>query len=366
MRYLLFSLLAIIIATGCSKKDTPSPNPPEIDLSTVQITEFKFNETDNVSINIDHPVITNGQQSLPGSINIILPHNQTSFELTPLISNFQKQGYTISPALGVKKDFYSEILYTITSTANPQKKVSYKIKVQKATDNSPLVISGFSFQKSDNVQFTEDITATRIIHEEATIGEIHVLVPAGTDFTHLKARITHNGEEIRYTQNAMDVPVNSPNIYPSAGLALDYKYPKGFYIALKRGTEVRTYSVLVDIINPIGISNDNVIISGLQSGPTQTIKVGEITNLGNRPITIKQILHTDQAPQGSNLRTFVTVPSGGILPGSKANISTTLTEGFFFPGTYGVKASFMPSFFQQPALQASLVPSVMNLKVELQ
>ncbi len=369
MRHFLFFLAAIlsfsIVFLSCSKDDDQTPRLPEIDLLTIKINDFKFSETNNVSIDIEHPVITNGQQSLAGSIDIVIPHNASSLQLTPLQSNFQKDGYTISPALGVVKDFSNEILYTISANANPQKKISYKIKVQKAIDNTPLSITGFTFLKSDNNQFNEDVVATKIIHEEATIGEIHVFVPLGTNFTNLKAKISHNGDEIRYTQNAFEVPGNSPNVYPSNGISIDYTYPKGFYIALRRGTEVKTYSVLVDIKNPIRFANDNVSISGIQSGPTQTIKVGELVNQGNRPITLKNILHTEHNPVGTNLRSFATIPSGGLLPGNKVDILTTLTEGFFFPGTFQVKASYMPSFFQQPEMQTSLEPSVFNLSVEL-
>ncbi|NCU03666.1 MAG: hypothetical protein GXC73_06720 [Chitinophagaceae bacterium] len=115
----LFSFIATalffqLIVTGC-KKPTSQPLPV-VDLSTVKITAFQFSETANTSINITHPFISNGAEVQQGRIDIVIPFGTTGLQLTPLVSNFEKQGFTISPQLGVKTDYLNkEVVYTISS-----------------------------------------------------------------------------------------------------------------------------------------------------------------------------------------------------------------------------------------------------------
>lgn len=369
MRFLSIVMAAVclqlLILSGCKKTSEPPQTP--IDLSTIKINDFKFSEVIYSSITIDHPTIVGGVETNPGRITLKIPRGSTGLQLTPLLTNFQKQGFTISPQMGVQTDYlYKEILYSITSTSEPLKKVHYWISVQEEAEAGPLAITNLRFLKSMNAQLADDVVAAQILPENGSIGKIHVFVPAGTHFGALTAVIDHNGDELRYTQNGFQVPANSTTVYPHTGLSLDLSYPKGFYVAVKRGTEVKTYSVIVDVVKPIVFVNDHVTITGLQSGTTQLVKVGELYNRGNRPISITQIAHSDHLPQGSDLRTFVAVPSGGLLPGEKTDVSTTITSGFFFPGTYEVKASMRPSFFQQPEMQNFLQPSFFNLKVVLQ
>jgi hypothetical protein len=359
-------LLQLFIFSGCKKNTQPQPQLP-VDISTIKINDFRFSEVNYSSIDIDQPTVVNGIETEPGQITIRIPRGNTGLQLTPLVSNFQKQGYSIAPQLGVKTDFlYKEQLYTITSASDPQKKINYRVTVQEEPIAGTLAVTGFRFLKSKNAQLSEDISAVQIIHGNGSIGKIHVVVPADTHFGALTPVIEHNGEQIVYTQNAFEVPANSTTVYPHTGLSIDFAYPKGFYIAVKRGGEVMTYSVIVDVEKPIVFVDDHVIMSGLQSGITQTVKVGELYNRGNRPITITQLTHSDHIPQGSDLRTFVTMPSGGLLPGQKIDVKTTLQEGFFDPGTYEVKASLRPAFFQEPEMQQFLQPSFFKLKVQLQ
>ncbi|QNA46501.1 hypothetical protein [Lacibacter sediminis] len=359
-------LLQLFIFSGCKKNTQPQPQTP-IDISTIKISDFRFSEVNYSSIDIDHPTVVNGIETEPGRITIKIPRGTTGLQLTPLATNFQKQGFSIAPQLGVKTDFlFKELLYSITSSSDPQKKINYRVTVQEEPVAGTLAITNFRFLKSMNAQLSEDISAVQIIHESSSIGKIHVIVPAGTHFGALTPVIDHNGEQLRYTQNAFEVPANSATIYPHTGLSIDFTYPKGFYIAVKRGEEVKTYSVIVDVEKPIVFVNDHVIISGLRSGITQTVKVSELYNRGNRPISITQIAHSDHIPYGSDLRTFAAVPSMGLLPGEKTDVTTTITEGFFFSGTYEVKASMRPSFFQEPEMQSFLQPSFFNLKVQLQ
>lgn len=369
MRLLSIAIAAVcvqlFILSGCKKPN--QPQQPTVDLSTVKINDFRFSEVNYSSIDIDHPTVVAGVETNPGRITIRIPKGNTGLQLTPLITNFQRQGFTIAPQMGVQTDYlYKEILYSITSVSDPQKKVHYWVSVQEEAEAGPLAITNLRFLKSMNAQLADDVTAAQILSENSTIGKIHVFVPAGTQFGALTAVIDHNGDELRYTQNAFEVPANSATVYPHTGLSLDLAYPKGFYVAVKRGAEVKTYSVIVDVIKPAVFINDHVTITGLQAATTQTVKVGELYNRGNRPISITEITHSDQMPQGSNLRTFVAVPSGGLLPGEKTDVTTTITSGFFFPGTFEVKASMRPSFFQEPEMQNFLQPSFFNLKVELQ
>ncbi len=372
MRYLSVSvttlMVLLFIFTSCKKnKPLPEPTPPVIDLSGVQLTDFRFSEVNYTSITITHPIIVNGEETTPGVITIKIPYGSTGLQLTPLTANFQKAGFTISPQLGVKTDYlFKEVLYSIVSESNPQKKVHYRVTVQQEPAPGPLAITNFRFLKSMNSQLSEDIYAAQILEQSGTISKIHVFVPEGTHLGALTAVIDHNGDELRYTQSSFEVPANSSKIYPSNGLSIDYSYPRVFYIAVKRGDEAHTYAVLVDVEKPIVFVESYANITGLQSGITQTIKVGELYNRGNRRMTINQIIHSDHVPEYSDLRTFVTVPSGGILPGAKVDIFTTLTAGFFFPGTYQVKALMRPTFFQQPEMQNFLQPSVFNLKIQLQ
>lgn len=369
MRFLSIAIagicLQLFVHIGCKKSN--QPQLPTVDLSAIKINDFRFAEVTNSSIDIEHPTIVGGVETSPGRITVRIPRGNTGLQLTPLNGNFQKNGFEIAPQLGEKTDYlYKEILYSITSVNDPLKKVHYWVSVQEEPLVGELAITNLRFLKSMNAQLSEDIAATQIIHSNSSIGKIHVFVPAGTHFGALTAVIDHNGDEVRYTQNAFEVPANSPTIYPHTGISLDLAYPKGFYIALKRGTEVLTYSVIVDVEKPIVFVNDHVTVSGLQTGPTQTLKVGELYNRGNRPISVTQIVHSEHLPQGSDLRTFVVVPSGGLLPGEKTDVTTTLLEGFFFPGTYKVKASMRPSFFQEQEMQSFLEPSFFNLTVQLQ
>lgn len=359
-------LLQLFVFSGCKKNTQPQPQQP-VDLSKITINDFRFSEVNYSSIDIDHPIVVNGAETEPGLITIRIPRGTTGLQLTPLVSNFQKQGFSIEPQLGVKTDFlFKEQLYTITSASEPEKKINYRVAVQEEPVAGTLAVTNFRFLKSKNAQLSADISAVQIIHGNGTTGKIHVIVPADTHFGALTPVIEHNGEQVVYTQNAFEVPANSTTVYPTTGLSIDFAYPKGFYIAVKRGGEVMTYSVIVDVANPIVFVNDHVIMSGLQSGVTQTITVGELYNRGNRPITITQIAHSDHVPYGSDLRTFVAVPSGGLLPGQKVDVKTTLLNGFFDPGTYEVKASMRPAFFQEPEIQEFLQPSHFNLKVQLQ
>lgn len=369
MRFLSLAMamlcLQFIILSGCKK--ATSPQQPSIDLSAIKINDFRFSEVNYASIDIDHPTIVNGVETNAGIITIKIPRGNTGLQLTPLVSNFKKPGFIISPQLGSTTDFlYKEILYSITSATDPQKQLHYWVRVQEEAEAGPLAITQVRLLKSMNAQLSDDVIASQVIPENGSIGKIHLFVPAGTHFGALTAVFDHNGDEIRYTQNAFEVPANSATVYPHTGLSLDLAYPKGFYVAVKRGAEIKTYSVIVDVIKPAVFINDHVTITGLQSGTTQTVKVGELYNRGNRPISITQITHSDQLPQGSNLRTFVAVPSGGLLPGEKTDVTTTLTAGFFFPGTYEVKATMRSSFFQEPEMQNFLQSSLFNLKVELQ
>lgn len=361
-------LLQLFIFSGCKKNTQPQPQTQTpVDISTIKINDFRFSEVNYSSIDIDHPTVVNGIETEPGRITIRIPRGTTGLQLTPLTTNFQTQGFSIAPQLGVQTDYlFKEILYSITSSSEPQKKVNYWVTVQEEAEAGPLAITNLRFLKSMNAQLTDDVVAAQILPNNGSIGKIHVFVPAGTHFGALTAVIDHNGDEVRYTQSSFQVPANSATVYPHTGKSLDLAYPKGLYVAVKRGTEVKTYSVIVDVLKPIVFLDDHVTISGLQAGTTQTVKVGELFNRGNRPITITQLVHSDHLPQGSDLRTFVTIPSGGLLPGQKVDVKTTLQQGFFDPGTYEVKASMRPGFFQEPEMQNYLQPSFFNLKVQLQ
>nr|WP_294906991.1 hypothetical protein [uncultured Lacibacter sp.] len=295
----------------------------------------------------------------------MIPYGSTGLQLTPLVSNFEKQGFTISPQLGVKTDYLNkEVVYTISSTQNPQQKVRYKVVVQQA-EPGPLQLTNVKFLQSKNAQLNADVAAAHVLHGSGSIGKVYVFVPAGTDFRTLTASLEHNGEEVVFTQNAADVPANSSTVYPQNGQQLDLAYPKGFYVAVKRGNETVTYSIVVDVAKPIEFTQSFVTLD-LAAGANHNLKAGEVVNKGNRPLTITQIVHTDPSPANSPLRTFVLIPSGGLLPGAKADVMTSFDASFLPAGTYEITARMRPNFVMENEVQTLLQPSNFALKVKLQ
>lgn len=228
-RSALTLLLFLGIAAGC-RKDVQTGN--ETDLHTAQIRDFEFNETDYLDITIVHPQILNGTETSRGEIDVVIPKGNTQRKLTPKISNFNKNEFTISPALGVMQDFSGGVVtYTITSKENPQQKVHYDVTIiedQETEEADPQVLS-FLFTKNRNPLLTADIEASQIIHEDASIGRIIIYVPAGTDFTQLNATINYQGTGLYYLQDPAGIPANSTTGYPEAGLPVNYKYPASFF-----------------------------------------------------------------------------------------------------------------------------------------
>ncbi|RXK61966.1 hypothetical protein ESA94_02835 [Lacibacter luteus] len=367
MRLLTFVATVLfmqLLSISSCKKPTPS-TAPAVDLSQVKITAFEFAEATAVSVNITHPVLVNGEETTAGRIEIIMPEDLTGLQLTPLVSNFLQQEFTISPQLGIKTDYENkEVLYTITSTQNTRKKLRYKVVVQKETAGA-LRLTDVQLLQSSNPQLGSDIHAAHILHSNASIGKVYLFVPAGTNFSSLTAKMVHNGSEVRYTQNAAEVPGNSANVYPANGQVLDFAYPKGFYVALKRGNETVTYSIVVDVVKPVAFTNEQVTLQ-LATGVNHQLKAGELHNRGNRPITINQIVHADPVPALSPLRTFVLIPSGGLLPGQKADVITSFDARSLPAGAYEITAKIRPGFVMEPEAQTFLQTSDFKLKAVLQ
>ncbi|NCU03667.1 MAG: hypothetical protein GXC73_06725 [Chitinophagaceae bacterium] len=214
-------------------------------------------------------------------------------------------------------------------------------------------------------QLNADITAAHVLHSNSSIGKVYVFVPEGTDFRTLTASLEHNGEQVVFTQNAAEVPANSTTAYPENGQQLDLAYPKGFYVAVKRGDETVTYSIVVDLAKPISFTQELVTLD-LATGVNHHLKAGEIINRGNRPLTITQIVHSDPSPANSPLRTFALIPSGGLLPGAKADVMTSFDASFLPAGTYEITARMRPNFILENEVQTLLQPSNFTLKVKLQ
>lgn len=363
---ILFALFTLLSCSKDPADENDNPDEDTIDLTNVKIQQFNFAEHTNLSISIEHPIVSNGTEIQPGKITITLPSDSDLSGLTPVASNFQQAGFRIEPALGNKTNYSNGSLrYTIRSTQNQSKKVHYDLILTKAAP-PPLSLAGFVFPKSNNPQLQHDITATEIVENPASLNYIYIFVPDGTDLSRLTAGIQHNGSSIYFSQDETLPTDQYSTLYPAGGTEIDFRYPKGFFLSLRRGTEMKTYSVIVDYMTPVSINHTNTSLPDLKQGINHMVKAGEITNTGNQPIGMTATSYSETIPAGITvIRANAGIPSGGLLPGAKADIMASI-NGINFPvGNYQTTAKFQPNLFRDQSYTGTLQSVTIKISADL-
>ncbi len=340
---LLLALVFFVLFSSCKKE---KPKPADVDLAAVRMTDFQVQETAYSTITITHPIVQEGVETQMGEIEVVLPKGTTQLQLTPKASNFSKAGFTISPALGIKQNFSGRsIVYEIASTQDGSKAVHYHVRIREEDDvaTGNIQITGFAFLKAKNPALPADMESARIIHRPGNMGYIFVFVPVGTDFTSLTPTISHSGTGLFYSQDPGSSPATATTVYPAAGTAIDFSYPKVFYAVVKQGSETQFYNVIVDVRNPIQFSQSAVTTANVKAGSSQLVDATTFVNRGNHPISILGVEHSQQVPAGVNaLRGVASVPAFGLLPGSSSAVKASVSAQIYPPGTYEVRASFKP------------------------
>ena len=170
------------------------------------MNDFQLVETAYASINITHPVISNGAETQPGVIRVTVPAG-TPLQLTPKTSNFTDIGFTVSPQLGQPQNFLNRtVIYTITSKQDVSKQVHYAVTITEAgtQPNTGATLTSFRFEKSKNPFLPSDIEATRIIEGVASLGKVFIFVPTGTSFASLTPNMNYQGTGVFIRR----IPVN--------------------------------------------------------------------------------------------------------------------------------------------------------------
>lgn len=329
--------------TAC-KKDPVAP--ATVDLSKAILENFQLEETDIISIDITHPVLSNGVETVPGDIFVTVPRGSALTSLTPKVSNFTNNAFTVTPALGQSQNFASRmVLYSIASKTDPSKRVRYTVIITEAPPqpDPEAALTSFKFEKTKNPFLPADVEASRIIDGVATIGKVFVFVPAGTAFSSLTPTMSFTGTGLFYLQDDTGVPEQTTAVYPTAGLAIDFTYPKVFYAVVKSGAKVKTYNVIVDVKAPIHFDNAAVTTPDAPVGAVRFLQTTTFQNRGNHPITIASVAHSEHVPAGIQVvRGSGGVPNGGVLANNRGDVFATVSAQTFPVGTYEVTATFKP------------------------
>lgn len=340
----LLSAIGFFVVFSSCKKEKPKPVP--VDLADVRLTDFQLQEVAYSTINIIHPVVQDGVETQMGEVEVVIPGGTTQLQLTPRPSNFSKPGFTVSPAFGVKQNFAGRsLIYEIASTGDRSKTVHYHVRIKEegevATGN--IQVTNFAFLKTKNPALPADVESASIIHRPGNMGYIFIFVPAGTDFTSLIPTISHSGTGLFYSQDPNASPAMATTVYPAAGTAIDFAYPKVFYTVVKQGSETQFYNVVVDVKNPVQFTQTAVTTPNVKAGSNQLVAATSFINRGNHPISIKGVDHSQQTPSGFNaVRGVAFIPSSGVLPGESSEVKASVGAQTYPPGTYGVRASFRP------------------------
>lgn len=347
MRYTTLRVTAFLLlftTIFSCKKDPVTPAPADLDLSQVRLNDLALAETAYSTINVTHPVISNGVETQAGEIRITVPAG-TGLQLTPKASNFTNSEFTVSPQLGVQQNFGGRtIIYTIASKKNAAKQVRYAVTISEAVQQpGQTSLTSFKFEKAKNPSLPADVQASRIIEGVGTLGKVFVFVPAGTSFASLTPTIGFSGTGLFYSQDPNAAPELSTTAYPAAGTAIDFAWPKVFYAVVKNGTDVKTYEVIVDVRIPIQFDNTNVTTLNVNAGGVHSTDVTQFLNVGNHPITLAGVDQTAQVPTGTAaVRGAGFIPSGGLLPGQRGTVTATISAQTWPPGTYAVTSVFRP------------------------
>ncbi|RAW00835.1 hypothetical protein [Pseudochryseolinea flava] len=358
LSFLFFSLVigSLFLSSCGSDDDSKDPNPLDKTLSEARLSDFPLTEADYLTINITHPVVENGVETKAGEIAIVIPHAHESLSLSLGDFKLEDDVYSISPAAGIPQDFSKPVTYTISINSDPTRVVHYKVTVVHG--GAPFIknhkVTGFKFEKIKNPQLAADIDATKII-EYPTYSQhaIYVLVPLGTDLTNLKPTVTIDAAKLYYNV------ANDYVEYPTAGLSVDLKYPKYFYLKAENssGEQSLPYVVVVDVIDPIKFKDPVLVTDNVKTDDGNTFQdmfaIVEWTNQGNHPITGMAAFEYENrtAPNGfptdrnvitASLISPVAGPSG-VAPGEKGTINVRVRR-YPVAGKYSTTVVFRPTF----------------------
>lgn len=328
--------------TAC-KKDPVTPTT--IDLAQVLLEDFQLQESNYIGISLTHPILSNGVETRQGEIRVTVPRGTALTSLTPKTSNFSNNDFTVSPQLGQAQNFQNRVqVYSIASKKDAAKRVHYVVTIVEAPvqpDAEPA-LTAFRFEKAKNPFLPANVEASRIIDGVATIGKVFVFVPAGTAFSSLTPTMSFTGTGLFYLQDDTGVPEQTTAVYPTAGLAIDFTYPKVFYAVVKSGAKVKTYNVIVDVKAPIHFDNAAVTTPDAPVGAVRFLQT-TFQNRGNHPITIAGVAHSEHVPAGIQVvRGSGGVPNGGVLANNRGDVFATVSAQTFPVGTYEVTATFKP------------------------
>lgn len=371
IRHFIFFLIAAIAISGCRKdrdnQDLPPSTAPE--LSKIRFSGFTLKETAAISTDIIHPVIENGKQVQDGSINIVVPFAHNDLQLTPESNNLNLDSFKVEPALGTKQNFKSkQVVYTVSSKHHSTVKVSYKVSITAEQDpaSADPKLTSLKFRTADNPRFPDDINAERIVHGEGTMGKVYIFVPGGTDFTKLQAAISFQGAQAVYSQDPNEVPQNSNLVYPVEGKMIDCKYPKAFYLTIKSSGRSKTYDVIVDVKKPAAFIASSVVTGNVKPGVIEKFHVTDMLNIGNHPISIAQVKHTDNPAGGvAPTRAYTVIPANGVLPGQRVEVMTTVNSNGFPAGNYETTALFYPKLFREADTENLFQPATIRVSTTI-
>ncbi|HEU4472799.1 MAG TPA: hypothetical protein VFR58_17010 [Flavisolibacter sp.] len=346
----LFLLSFLLLLFAC-KKDLGNPSSnPAVDLASARMNDFQLVETGYLSIQVVHPTISGGAETSPGKITVLVPQGSHGLQLTPKLSNFTSDRFTVYPALGVIRNFSAgPLVYEIASNTDPDKKVHYEITIteEQGTGSTGPEVTGFRFEKSRNPQLAADVSAAEIVHSIGGMGKIYVFVPLGTDFTSLRPTVSFNGAGLYWSQDATSAPAASTAVYPSAGLDIDFAYPKVFYLAVKNGTENKIYDVMVDVRNPVRLDDASIIAPNTIFGNTGFYPaLTRYINQGNHAVSFDATTYANQVPAGSSaIRAMPSIPNLGLMPGEMAGVNITVNGLSSPPGNYQSTAVLRPKLY---------------------
>ncbi|MEN7550866.1 hypothetical protein AAG747_23295 [Rapidithrix thailandica] len=208
-------------------------------------------------------------------------------------------------------------------------------------------ITAFQFPKSVNPQLEEDLQAELIQNNEGETNQIFIFVPSGIGFDKLTAQLTFNGKHIRYRQN----PGSDFESYPTAGLELDYTYPKQMFLEVEgnEGHKNKTYQVFVDVKQPFKILEKGSIGEFIELSEMHYVNGGSIQNVGNQPLSLLNIKATAHIPVGFNFTTpMANFPKTGLLPNEQLDIQTRARAELALAGSYTVKTLWYPQLQGNP------------------
>lgn len=345
------------VFTGCQSNDSID-REPDGDLENARVNDFPLFEVDYLDISIVHPEIEKGVEIEHGKIEITIPQTQRSLMLS--LKEFEpgSDTYHIMPSVGEQQDFSKgSVTYTVISNFNADRVVHYDVTVvyggEPVKENA--LVTGFGFEKNKNPGLSTPVEAGKIVmYTTNSRNAIYVMVPVGTDFTNLTPTITYDAAKLYYSTTGSDF-----SIYPENGLAIDFKYPKQFYLQAENsfGTRSNVYTIIVDVKDPIKFDQPVIVTTNVKKGTGTSSEnfsaVIKWTNQGNHPVTgmtasdYKDKIYPGGYTGSSNVITSTlsnpVIGTTGVLPGEKGDVNVKVNK-VLLTGIFKTTAVFTPTF----------------------